>query len=510
MRSVEMLTAREILKLKYEKGLTTRDIAASAGCSKSSVSNLIKRAEKAGLTWPVNVSDIQLMQLLYPAVQASKAKTPEPDMNYVYRELKRKGVTLMLLWEEYKEQNPDGLMYTQFCDRYREFKKSNKLEMHKEHTGGEMEVDWAGSTIPYCNPTTGEVCDAYIFVAVLPASHYPFIRAYDNMQIANWIDAHVRAYDCFGGVPKITIPDNTKTAVIKAHRFNPTLNRNYMAMAAHYRTTIVPARSRTPKDKGSVENLVGNVTRRILAPLRNRQFFSVAEINDALGQGADKFISEPFQKMEGNRKSLFEQIDKPALMPLPATTYEYADWKEAKAGFNYHVEYDKFHYSVPYSYAGKLCWVRATAKTIEIYIGSERIAAHPRNCNTLNRYTTLLEHMPDNHKAVSKWNADRFLAWAEKTGPNTKQFIQLLLESREHPVQAYKAAMGILNLTNDYSSGIMEKAALEAVANNTVSYKYFSLIVNQLSREQVQPEKIIENTNVRGKSSFAAGGVHVN
>jgi len=507
-----MLTAREILKLKYEKELTTRDIAASAGCSKSSVSNLIKRAKKAGLTWPVNVSDVRLMQLLYPAVQASKAKTPEPDINYVYRELKRKGVTLTLLWEEYKEQHPDGLMYTQFCNRYREFKKSNKLEMHKEHTGGEMEVDWAGSTVSYCNPKTGEVRDAYIFVAVLPASNYPFIRAYDNMQIANWIDAHVRAYDCFGGVPKITIPDNTKTAVIKAHRFNPTLNRNYMAMAAHYRTTIVPTRSRTPKDKGSVENGVGNVTRRILAPLRNRQFFSVAEINEALRTGADKFILEPFQKMEGNRKSLFEQIDKPALMPLPAATYEYADWKEAKVGFNYHVEYDKFHYSAPYSYAGKLCWVRATAKTIEIYIGSERIAAHPRNCNTLNRYTTLLEHMPDNHKAVSKWNTDRFLAWAAKTGPNTEQFIQLLLESREHPVQAYKAAMGILNLTNNYSSGIMERATLEAIANNTVSYKYFTLIVKKLSKEETEtdlPEKIIENTNVRGKSSFAKGVTYV-
>jgi transposase len=509
MRSIEMLTAREILKLKYEKELTTRDIAASAGCSKSSVSNLLKRAKKAGVSWPLDVSDVQLLQLLYPAVPASTAP-PEPDMNYVYAELKRKGVTLTLLWDEYKQRHPDGLMYTQFCKRYREFKKSNKLEMHKEHTGGEMEVDWAGSTIPYCDPKTGEVRDAYIFVAVLPASHYPFIRAYDNMRIANWIDAHVRSYDCFGGVPKVTIPDNAKTAVIKAHRFNPTLNRNYMAMADHYRTTIVPTRSRTPKDKAAVENSVGNVTRRILAPLRNRQFFSVAEINDALMQGADKFILEPFQKMEGNRKSLFEQIDRPALMPLPATTYEYADWKEAKAGFNYHVEYDKFHYSVPYSYAGKLCSVRATAKTIEIYIGSERIAAHPRNCNTLNRYTTLLEHMPDNHKAVSQWNDGRFLAWAGKTGPNTEQFIQLLLESREHPVQAYKAAMGILSLTKNYSSDIMERAALEATTNNTVSYKYFSLIVKQLSKEPVQLEKIIENTNVRGKGSFAKGAIYVN
>lgn len=511
MRSIEMLTAREILRLKYEKELTTRDIAACAGCSKSSVSNLIKRAEEASLTWPLDVSDVQLIQLLYPATGASTTKTPEPDMNYIYRELKRKGVTLTLLWEEYKEQHPDGMMYTQFCSRYREFKKSNKLEMHKEHTGGEMEVDWAGSTVAYCNPKTGEVRDAYIFVAVLPASHYPFIRAYDNMQIANWIDAHTKAYNCFGGVPKITIPDNAKTAVIKAHRFNPTLNRNYMTMAAHYRTTIVPARSRTPKDKGSVENAVGIITRRILAPLRNRQFFSVAEINEALGQGADKLVLEPFQKMEGNRKSLFEQIDKPALMPLPATAYEYADWKEAKAGFNYHVEYDKFHYSVPYSYAGKPCQVRVTAKTTEIYVGNERIAAHTRNYDTRHRYTTLPEHMPESHKAVSKWNTARFLAWAEKTGPNTKQFIQLLLESREHPVQAYKAAMGILSLTNSYSSSIMERAALEAIANSTVSYKYFSLTVQQLSRKEVQPDKIIENTNVRGKDSFAPKkGIYVN
>lgn len=505
-----MLTAREILKLKFEKDLTTREIAASVDCSKSSVSNLIKRAQKAGLTWPVNVSDVRLMQLLYPTVQAGKTKTPEPDMNYIYRELKRKDVTLTLLWEEYKEQYPDGLMYTQFCNHYREFKKSNKLEMHKEHTGGEMEVDWVGSTISYCNSTTGEVCDAYIFVAVLPASSYPFVYAYNNMQIGNWIDAHVRAYNYFGGVPKITIPDNAKTAVIKPHLFNPTLNRNYREMAAHYRTTIIPARSYKPKDKGSVENSVGNVTRKILGPLRNRQFFSVTEINEALQVGADKFIQEPFQKLEGNRKSLFEQIDKPALMPLPTTTYEYADWKEAKAGFNYHIEYDKFFYSVPYQQVGKNCLVRAATKTIEIYIGSERIAVHPRNYNTLNRYTTLLEHMPDNHKVVSKWNTDRFLDWAEKTGPSTKEFIDLLLKSREYPVQSYKAAMGVMSLTKSYPPEVMEKASAEAISTDTVSYKYFTLIIKKLSKEEDAPEKIIENTNVRGKSSFATGGIYVN
>ena len=513
MRRLEMLKAREIVRLKYEKGLTTREIGESVGCGKSAVSEIIKRSKRDGLAWPIDLSDMQLMSLLYPSDKKTSDKAPEPDMDYVFKELKRKGVTLTLLWEEYKEKHSSGLMYTQFCNRYKEFKKINKITMHKEHKAGEeVEVDWAGSTMSYIDRLTGELVTAYIFVAVLPASSYPFIRAYEDMRIESWIDGHVRTYEYFGGVPQVTIPDNTKTAVIQTHRYSPTLNKSYHEMATHYGTTIIPARSRKPKDKGSVENTVGNITRRVIAALRDRQFFSLGDMNEAITLELEKFTLKPFQKMEESRLTLFEKVDKPCLMSLPRTKYEYSEWKEAKVAFNYHVEYEGFFYSVHFTYVSKLCSIRATSKTIEIYVGTERVATHCRNHNTLERYTTLPEHMSDNHKAVSKWNSERLLAWAEKTGPNTREFIKTLLENRKYPVQAYRACMAVLSLTKTYSNEVMEKASTEALTKNLYASKYFSLIVSQVAREEPkkQVEKIIENSNLRGKSSFAlTGGINV-
>lgn len=270
-----MPKAREVLRLKYEVQLSLREIAQACNCGKSTVSEILCRAEKVGITWPIDFNDKQLMSLLYPPAE-KKASSPEPDMEYIFREMKKKSVTLMLLWEEYKEQNPDGIMYSQFCDRYSNFKKDNKISMRKEHKAGEeVEVDWAGSTMSYVDTETGELKNAYIFVAVLPASAYPFAYAYGDTKTANWIDAHVRAYEYFGGVPRITIPDNTKTAVTKSDRVDPVLNKSYNEMARHYRTTIVPARAGKPKDKAADENMVGNVSRRIIAVLRNRQFFSL-------------------------------------------------------------------------------------------------------------------------------------------------------------------------------------------------------------------------------------------
>jgi transposase len=343
-------------------------------------------------------------------------------MDEVFCEMKKKHVTLMLLWEEYKEKHPDGIMYTQFCERYRKFKKDNQISLRKEHKAGEeMEVDWAGDTMSYVDPSTGEIITAYIFVAVLPASAYPFAYAYGDMKTPNWIDAHVRAYSYFGGVPKITIPDNTKSAVIKPDLVDPVMNKSYHEMARHYGTTIIPARAGKPKDKGADENMVGNVSRRIIAALRNRQFFSLHEINLAISEYLAKFIERPFQKMEGNRKTAFERIDKPCLQPLPRVRYEYSDWVEKRIGFNYHVDYDGFWYSVHFSYVNQLCSVRATSRAIEIYVDGKRVAAYPRNYNTFKRYTTLEEHMPDEHRAVYGWNNERFLSWADRTGPNTRE-----------------------------------------------------------------------------------------
>ena len=258
-----MLKAREILRLKHEVGLSLREIARICSCGKSTVAGVLERAEKAGISWPIELSDMQLMSALYPPA-ISKASPPEPDLEYIFGEMKKKGVTLMLLWEEYKEQHPDGIMYTQFCERYKNFKKSNRISMPKEHKAGEeMEVDWAGQTITYVDQERGEIKSAYLFVAVLPASSYPFAYAYEDTQMANWIDAHVRAYEYFGGVPKVTIPDNTKTAVVKPDLVDPILNKSYQEMARYYRTTIIPARPRKPKDKAADENMVGNVSRRI-------------------------------------------------------------------------------------------------------------------------------------------------------------------------------------------------------------------------------------------------------
>jgi transposase len=510
MRSLEMLKAREILRLKHEVDLSLREIGQACNCGKSTVSEVLERAEKSGITWPIELCDKQLMSLLYPPVE-SKALPPEPDMNYIFCEMKKKNVTLMLLWEEYKENHSNGIMYTQFCERYRSLKKNNKLSMHKEHKAGEeVEVDWAGSTMSYAEPGTGEIKTAYIFVAVLPASAYPFAYAYGDMKTPNWIDAHVRAFEYFGGVPKVTIPDNTKTAVIKSDLVDPVLNKSYNEMAKHYGTTLIPARAGKPKDKAADENMVGNVSRRIIAALRNRQFFSMYDINQAISEELLKLVNRPFQKMDGNRLSAFEKIDKLFLQPLPATKYEYSEWKETKVQFNYHVDYDGFFYSVHYSHVSNPCSVRATSKTIEIYIGSERVAAYSRNYNTFKRYTTLQEHMPEEHKAVCGWSSDRFLSWAEKVGTHTQDLIKHILESREYPVQTYRACMGIMRFSKSYSAEIMEDASREALDKGTCSYKYFSIILKQVAIKvsNTSDDKIIRHENVRGSSAYVRGGIH--
>ena len=510
MRRLEMLKAREILRLKFEVGLSVREIGQACNCGKSTVSELLTRAQKAEITWPIELNDKQLMSALYPPTE-SRTSLPEPDMEYIFQEMKKKHVTLLLLWEEYKEEHPDGIMYTQFCERYRNFKKKNNLSMHKEHKAGEeMEVDWAGSKITYIDPLTGNIHQAHIFVSVLPASNYPFAHAYEDERLPNWIDAHVRAFEYYGGVSKVTISDNTKTAVITPDLVDPVLNRSYHEMARHYGTTLIPARPYKAKDKAADENMVGIVSRRIIAALRNRQFFSLQEINEAIREELIKLVNRPFQKREGNRQTAFEEIDKPCLKPLPKTKYEYAEWKETKIQFNYHVDYAGFFYSCHYSYVNQRCFIRATSRLIEIYSGTERIAVHPRNYNNFKRYTTLVEHMPEAHKAVSGWSSDRFLSWAEKIGPHSRELVKTILESREYPVQSYRACMGVMRLSKSYPAELMEKASCEALIKNLCSYKYFAMMLKQIEQNPVkkEPEKIIQHENVRGSSAYQGGGLN--
>jgi transposase len=512
MRRLDMTKVKEILRLKHEAGLTLREIASACGCGKSTVSEVLFKAEEKGVKWPTDLTEIQLMQRLYPPAEGKKSPC-EPDVEYMYREMKKENVTLTLLWEEYKHKYPEGLMYTQYCERYRQFKRENKLVMRKEHkAGNEVEADWAGSTIKYVDRNVGEVKEAYVFVAVLPASSYPFAYAYVDMKTRSWIDAHVRAYTHYEGVPRFTIPDCTKTAVTKTDIYDPVLNKSYYDMAKHFNTIIMPARAYRPKDKGAVENAVQNVERRIIAALRNRQFFSITDVNEAIDEELINLSNRPFQKIEGTRLSAFESIDKPCLQPLPAHRYEFAEFKEVKAPFDYHIEWDGFFYSISHTYAGQVCTVRATISTIEVFVSNERVCAHCRNYNRFKRYTTLPEHMPESHKTVSGWSDGRFVNWAGKIGPNTAEFIQQVLDSKEHPVQSYRSCMGIMRLGSKYSAEAMEAACRKAVDSNICSYKYFEMIVKQVSKTWNAPTNATppkRSGNIRGRSAFEGGGVIV-
>jgi transposase len=504
-----MHKVREIIRLRFETDLSIRQIGQACDVGKSVVQDVLKRARDHQIDWPITMTNQRLLATIYPP-KKQKNSNAEPDVNWIHLEMKKKHVTLMLLWEEYKTTHPDGLMYTQFCERYRVFKKQNQLSMHKEHKAGEeMEVDWAGTTMSYIDRITGEVENMYLFIAVLPASRYPFVYAYSNMKLCSWINAHIRAFKYFGGIPRIIIPDNCKTATIKADTYNPILNRTYSEMARHYGSAIVPARACRPKDKASGENHVKIAGQRIIAKLRNEQFFSISELNLAIERELKILVNRPFQKMEGTRLSLFENTDKLALEPLPPRHYEYAIWKDARIQINYHVEYMRYFYSVPYPHVGNIASLRVTDKMIEVFLDQRRIAVHPINTHPYKRYTTLREHMPVKHQVTSDWSEDRFLSWSGSVGTSTRNYIKNVLSSKDFPEQSFKTCMGIMSLGKKHSKDFMEKACEEADNRKLYSYRYFSNIIKRLEEsESESPDdkaKIVQHKNIRGAQGIIGG-----
>jgi len=351
--------------------------------------------------------------------------------------------------------------------------------------------------------------NAVLFVGVLPASAYPFARAYPDQKTPSWIDAHVRMFRFFGGMPRILTPDCTKTAVTTPDLFDPVITKTYQDMAAHYDITIIPARPRKPRDKNYIENTVGNVSRRIIAAIRNDHFTSIAEINVAVEQKLKEFINEPFKKIAGCRGSAFERIDKSALRPLPVAHYEFATFATGKIGPNYHVECDGFFYSTPYEYRGNEYTMRATNATIEVFVRGERICTHIRRLSG-NRYVTLPEHLPEQHKVVSEWNDARFISWAEKYGEHTVAYIQALLVNVEYSVQAYRACMGILRQAKGVPLEVVECASKTALANGQLSSKYFGLALKQAAKEadEAQVQRVVEHNNIRGAAAFSGGVWH--
>jgi transposase len=395
-----MRKIRDVLRLKAS-GLGKRRIAVSLGISATAAGECLKRARRAGIGWPLpdDLTDDRLETQLYPPPEAMPADQRSlPDLAAIHRELKRPGVTLQLLWQEYRGEHPNGYGYSRFCDLYRAFAKRLSPTMRQHHVAGErVFVDYAGTKMEVVDGLTGEVAKAELFVAVLGASSFTWAEATWTQTLPDWLGSHARAYAFFGGVPATTVSDNLKSGITKACFYEPAVNRSYAEMAAHYETTIVPARPMKPRDKAKVEVGVQIATRWIIAKLRKRTFFSLAELNAAIAVEVAALNERVSRHLGASRKALFDTIEKPALKTLPAEPYVYAEWKECKLGLDYHVEVEKHYYSAPHQLLHEKLWVRITARTIEVFHNGKRVAAHVRNSSN-RKHTTIREHMPSSHR----------------------------------------------------------------------------------------------------------------
>ncbi len=503
-RTLSMRKTREILRLKYELGLSNRQIAASLHLSHTCVANYLQQAREAGLSWPLaeDISEDRLRDLLFASeTPPSEAQRRLPPMQELHQQLRRKGVTLQLLWEEYRRDHPDGYAYTQFCEYYKRFRSQLEPSLRQEYKAGErMFVDWAGLTIPWIDAASTQPRPAYLFVAVLGASNYTFVEAFENTQLPAWIEAHVDAWEFFGGVARLTIPDNPKTAVLHACRYEPELNATYQELAAHYGTVILPARARKPKDKSKVEAGVGHAERRIIAALRDRRFFSVGELNRAIRPELEALNARPFQKMDGSRAAWFAQFDKPALLPLPAQRYELALWRKAKVNIDYHVQVDWHNYSVPYRLTHQPVEVRLSARTVEIFHRGQRVALHPRSHQS-GGFTTDPTHRPKSHQRHLEWTPTRLIHWAQnQVGPQCAAAVTYILEHKPHPEQGYRSCLGLMRLGRSYGVARLEQACQRALLLDVCSYRSIQSILEAKLENEPLPSGPLATTPLTHKN----------
>lgn len=471
-KRISMRKLREILRLRLQGQLSLRQINSSLRLSLGAVQKVASQAEALKLDWSAIelLSEQELAQLFYPDSDNRVSNTLlMPDWNDVHKELRFKGVTKHLLWEEYTQQYPNrSYSYSQYCHHYGEWLKKQKRSMRQIHKAGEkLFVDYAGKTMPVVCQSTGEVRFAQIFVAVLGASNYTFCEASWSQSLPDWLNCHARAFEFFGGVPEMVVPDNLKSGVTQACRYDPDLNPSYQQLAAHYGTAIVPARPRKPQDKAKAEVGVQIIERWILARLRHHTFFSLAELNHCIRSLLEEVNNKPFKQLKGTRQEWFDNIDKPALRPLPKHRYEYTDIKPVKVNVDYHVQYDQHLYSVPHQLVGERLELHAKDKLIELYFQNKRVASHPRRHRP--GMTTTPEHMPTRHEKHHKWNANRLMNWAKDLGDDVLIWVQTLLNQKQHEEQAYRVCLGLLNLSRNYPAERINKAC--AIANQHHLYR---------------------------------------
>jgi transposase len=508
---LSMRKVREVLRLKYEQQLSNRAIALSCRLSVGSVHDYLQRARVAGLSWPLpdGLSDEALDLRLFPPANSLPSERALPDWERVARELRRKAVTLALLWEEYRSDHPDGYGYSRYCELFQGYSGTIDPRMRQIHKAGEkLFVDYAGMTMPVIDRSTGEASDAQIFVATLGASDYTYAEGTWSQCLQDWIGSHVRAFAFLGGVPQIIVPDNLKTGITSACFYEPDINRTYFDMATHYDVAVIPARPAKPRDKALVENHVKIVEQRILAHLRDRRFFSLGELNEAIWDLLEDLNNRPFQKMSVTRAALFAELDAPALRPLPLEPYHYGEWGTARVNIDYHVAILKSYYSVPYRFLRQPVETRVSACTVEIYLKNVRIASHARSFRE-GSYSTVPEHMPSNHRAWQDWSPERMVKWAAQTGPSTAQMVEELLTRFVHPQQGYRRCLGIMSLARAYGADRVELACQRALACQAISYKSVKMMLKNNLDAAALPEPIpsrpsLKHDNIRGADYYAA------
>jgi transposase len=472
---VSMRRVREILRLKFECGRSDRAIAVAVSVARSTVQLCLSRFAAAGLSWPLpaGLTEQGLEALLFAPIGGCKpgkrCKT-EPDWTAIHRELRRPGVTLLLLWEEYRAIHTKGYGYSRWCELYRSWEARLSPTMRQVHAAGEgLFVDYAGQTVEVVDGSTGELRAAQVFVAVLGASNYTYAEASWTQSLPDWIGSHVRALAFLGGVPRQIVPDNLRAGVLRANWYEPGINPTYRDLAAHYGTAILPTRVRRPRDKAKVEAGVLVVERWILARLRHHRFFSLVELNAAIATLIEDLNARPMRKLGVSRRQLFEQLDQPALSSLPVEPFVYAEWRIRRVALDYHVDIDGHYYSVPHRLLREQVEARITARTIELFHKGDRIAVHVRG-GARGRHTTLPEHMPRAHRRHAEWTIERIGREAAAIGPATAMLTTLILQSKPHPEQGFRACLGILRLVRSYGRERLEAACARGLEIGARSY----------------------------------------
>lgn len=513
---------KEVLRLKLQAKLSHTQIKTLTGVSRSSISDYTIRLQASGLNLQeaLSLDDESLEKRLWPhrsplapEIQTHSAtQKPLPDFASIHLRLKEKGTTRELLWEEYREQHPDGLGLSQFKLLYRNYAKTLNPSMRQIHYAGDkLFVDFSGLTLPYVDSATGEVKQAQIFVSVLGASGYTFVHACESQSTQDFIECHTQAFEFYGGVPHILVPDNLKAAVIQHTRDKLILNQSYADMARHYGVAIVPARPYHPQDKPKVESGVKGIQRWILARLRHSTFFSVDEINEAFSPLLDRYNQKLIKRLKQSRVEQFETIDAPALHALPANRYQYREVQLRTVGIDYHVELGAHGYSVPFKHVGQKVEVWISRTSVTITLKAQTIAVHPRLHGTQRQDSTLLEHMPKAHQyQYEKWNPGRILNWAQRIGPKSKELMESIMAHRSHPVRGYRSCMAILSMERTYGKESLELACAKALELKTRSV---SAIEGILKHKRYKKEKlpVANNTlfdghdNIRGSQYYAGG-----